>query len=159
MARARPRLFRTADHVSLAGLCAAFTIWLSIVIVSGGVLGCMAIFILWTIDATTGWRVRIAPRLSTATFSDRVAWLAFSIGVWTMLWIVLMAARGEGDGVHRTPDEIQRQVRMFLAAAFMAAAVPAFVTTWQFLNRWNFRRNLHGGRDLGPAERDSPTAI
>ena len=74
------------------------TIWLSIVIASGGTLGCLVIFILWTIDATTGWRVGISPRLSTATVSDRVAWLSFSIGLPVMLWIVYMAVTGEGDG-------------------------------------------------------------
>ena len=135
MARARRRLLRASDHVFLAGLCAAFTIWLSMVVVSGGTLGCIAIFILWTIDATTGWRIRIAPRLSTATSSDRVAWLTFSLGVWAMLWIVLTAALGESDGDYRTRDQIRRQARMFLTAGFIAAAVPAFVTTWQFLDR------------------------
>ncbi len=159
MARARPRLFRASDHVSLAGLCAAFTIWLSMVVVSGGALGCFAIFILWTIDATTGWRIRIAPRLSTEAVSDRVAWLTFSLGVWAMLWIVLTAALGESDGDYRKWDEIRRQVRMFRTAGFIAAAVPTFVTTWQFLDRRNSKRNVPGGRELGRAEKDSPLGI
>ncbi len=147
MPRAGPRLFRKSDHVSLTGRCAAFTIWLSLVIASGGTLGCMLIFILWTIDATTGWRIRIATRLSTAKLSDRVAWLTFSIGVWAMLWIVYMAITGEGDGAHRSWDEIRRQVRMFLAAGLIATTVPFFVTVWQSMNRCRFLNNVHGARE------------
>jgi cbb3-type cytochrome oxidase subunit 1 len=114
--------------------------------VSGGTLGCLVIFILWAIDATTGWRVRIAPRLSTRTLSDRVAWLTFSIGVWVMLWIVLLAAMGESDGDYREWDEIRRQVRAFLAAGILAAALPFFVTIWHWMNRRRFQKNVQGGR-------------
>ena len=143
MARAGPRFFRRSDHVSLTGLCAAFTIWLAMAMASGGTLGCMVIFILWTIDATTGWWVRIAPRLSTDTLSDRVAWLAFSIGVRAMLWIASMAAMGESDGDFRKWAEIRRHVRMFLADGVIAIAVPAFVTMWQLMDRRLFRRRVH----------------
>jgi len=70
-----------------------------------------------------------------------------------------MAVTGESDGDHRTRDEIRRQVRMFLGAGFIAAAVPAFVITWQFLDRRIFKRSVYGGRDPASPENDSPTAI
>ena len=110
--------------------------------VVGAVLG------LGAIDATTGWRVRIAPRLSTATLSDRIAWLTFSIAVWAMLWIVDMAVAGEGDGAHRTWDEIRLQVRMFLAAGFIAVAAPFLVTLWQRLSRRTFPKDVQCGREV-----------
>ena len=139
MIRFRPRWFRSHEHVSLTGSVAAFAIWLSIIFISGG-LGCALIFSLWVIDATTSWRIQIAPRLSTNTLSDRIAWLGFSIGVATMFWITIAAFMDETDGDFRTWVEIRRQSRILCVTATFAVAVPIVVTIRQALERRRARR-------------------
>jgi len=48
-----PRRVNVGDALIMMGV-GTLTIWLSIIVVSDGLLGCMPTFILWTIDATTG---------------------------------------------------------------------------------------------------------
>lgn len=150
MLRLRPKFYRTIEstHISLVASFAGITIWISLVVASGGLLGCVVILVLWTVDATTGWQFRIAPKLSTAALSDRLAWLAFSFGVWAMLGITLMALLSEGDGDFRTWDEIRRGARMFLAAGLVAVVVPMFVAVWQFGTRQGWFRRVGIVKDL-----------
>jgi len=115
-------------------LWAAFTIWVAITVMLG-FLGCTVIPLLLVANALTGYRFSIAPRLSTGSLSDRIAWVAFTIGVWTMLWITLRALLGEGDGDFRTWDEIRRQVRILLVGGFFAIGVPVIVIIVQYLGR------------------------
>ena len=48
-----------------------------------------------------------------------------------MLWITLKALVGESDGDYRDWDQIRRHTLIFLAAATVAASVPALVTIVQ----------------------------
>jgi hypothetical protein len=78
---------------------------------------------------------RIAPWVSARSRSDRVAWLAFIIGVWTMIGIAVISLFSDGDGAYRTWDQIRRQVRILLAAGIIGAGVPLLVAIWQRLRR------------------------
>jgi hypothetical protein len=94
---------------------------------------CVSIPLLVVIVGVFGSRWRIAPKLSTRSPSDRVAWLAFLVGIWTMVVITAMALLGEGDGDFRTWDQVRRQVRILWAGGILGAGVPLLVTIWQHL--------------------------
>ncbi len=112
---------------------AAFTIWLVIHVLL--LSFCVAIPVLWAIMATVGREWSIASKLSTRTTADRLAWIAFSIGIFVMLWMVGIALLSEGDGDFRSWPEIRRHVRFFLGAAVFAAGVPTLVTIEPYLIR------------------------
>ena len=112
---------------------AAFTIWVAIHVML--LTFCVAIPVLWVAMWIFGRQWSIAAKLSTRTTADRLAWIAFSIGIFAMLWMVWIAVSSESDGDFRSWPEIRRHVRFFLGAAVVAVGVPAFVTIEHYLLR------------------------
>jgi hypothetical protein len=125
-----------SNPITWVGLWAAFTIWVAIATMLG-FLGCVIVPLLLGANTLTENRLSIAPRLSTRSLPDRIAWVTFTIGVWSMLWTALRALVGESDGDFRSWDEIRRQVRILLAGGCLAIGVPAVVAVLQYAGRLN----------------------
>jgi hypothetical protein len=104
------------------------------------ILGCPAVLLivagLWVWRRRTGRDIL----LSSGTLGDKIAWLSFNLGVMVMFGVALFSLLSEGDGDFRGWAQIRLHTRILLTAAFVAAAVPLHVATWQFLNRGKTKR-------------------
>jgi hypothetical protein len=144
----------TPEPISLVALWAAFTIWVAIASMFG-FLGCVIVPLLLGANSVSGNRFSIAPRLSTRSLADRVAWVVFTCGVWAMLWTALRALVGDSDRDFRSWDEIRRQVRILQAAGSVAIGAPVIVSILQYFG-WVDGARPAEPRRAGKGEGPSP---
>jgi hypothetical protein len=148
-----PSKAKSHRRPDLVASWAAFTIWVAVHAILFFTF-CGAIPVLWAIMVILGPRGSIASKLSTRRTADRLAWIAFSTGIFAMLWIVGLSLISEGDRALRSWPEIRRQVRVFLGAGIVGAGVPIFVTIGTYLVR-AVRSARYKDRvpvDLGPSD-------
>jgi hypothetical protein len=120
---------------SLVGYFAAFTIWVATLVIFLMLCWPALLVLLVAMVASPRLRSPLAPKLSTHLVSDRIAWIAFSIGVFSMLGVTLIALRSDGDGHFRSWEQIRQQVRFLFAAGMFALGVPAMVTLLQCVQK------------------------